>query len=87
MPPYYQSASTPAFNKTPQIFYCKVKKVKIIIINCNGVKGPSKQAAFHATLDIHKSDIVLGVNQNYVIQCALMNSSLRTTPSFVRIAM
>ena len=31
-----------------------------MIINCNGVKGPSKQAAFHTTLDIHKPDIVLG---------------------------
>ena len=31
-----------------------------MIIDCNGVKGPSKQAAFLATLDIHKSDIVLG---------------------------
>ena len=30
-----------------------------MIINCNGVKGPSKQAAFLATLDIHKPDIVL----------------------------
>ena len=25
-----------------------------MIINCNGVKVPSKQAAYHATLDIHK---------------------------------
>ena len=31
-----------------------------MIINCNGVKGPSKQAAFLATLDIHKPDIVPG---------------------------
>ena len=31
-----------------------------MILNCNGVKGPSKQAAFLATLDIHKSDIDLG---------------------------
>ena len=31
-----------------------------MIIDCNGVKGPSKQAAFHATIDIHKPDIVLG---------------------------
>ena len=30
------------------------------LLNCSGVKGPSKQAAFHATLDIHKPDIVLG---------------------------
>ena len=31
-----------------------------MILNCNGVKGPSKQAAFLATLGIHKPDIVLG---------------------------
>ena len=31
-----------------------------MIINCNGVRGPSKQAAFLATLDIHKPDIFLG---------------------------
>ena len=31
--------------------------------------------------------LFLGVNQNYVIQCAVMNSSLGTTPSFVKIAM
>ena len=31
-----------------------------MIIDCNGDKGPSKQAAFHATLDIHKPVIVLG---------------------------
>ena len=31
-----------------------------MITNCNGVKGPSKQAAYLATLDIHKPDIVLG---------------------------
>ena len=29
--------------------------------------------------------LFLGVNQNYVIQCAVMNSSLRTTPYFVEI--
>ena len=57
-------ASTPAKNKTnidktPPFFSSKVKKVKIMIINCNGVKGPSKQAAFLAALDIHKPDIVL----------------------------
>ena len=33
---------------------------KIMIMNCIGVKGPSKQAAFLATLDIHKPHIVLG---------------------------
>ena len=32
----------------------------IMIIDCNGVKGPYKQAAFLATLDIHKQDVVLG---------------------------
>ena len=32
----------------------------LIFINCNGVKGQSKQAAFLATLDIHKQDFVLG---------------------------
>ena len=31
----------------------------MMILNCNGVEGPSKQAAFHAALDIHKRDIVL----------------------------
>ena len=31
-----------------------------MIINCNGVKEPSKQAAFLATLDVYKPDIVLG---------------------------
>ena len=31
-----------------------------MIINCNGVKGPSKQAAFNAILDVHKPDIILG---------------------------
>ena len=29
-----------------------------MIINCNGVKGPSKQAAFLAALDINEPDIV-----------------------------
>ena len=29
-------------------------------MNCNGVKGPSKQAAFLAALDIHRPDVVLG---------------------------
>ena len=47
-------------NKTPPIFSSKVKKVKILIMNCNGVKGPSKQAAFLAALDIHRPDVVLG---------------------------
>ena len=32
----------------------------MLILICNGVKEPSKQAAFHATLDIHKPDIFLG---------------------------
>ena len=31
-----------------------------MIMNCNGVKGPSKQAAFLAALDIHRPDVVLG---------------------------
>ena len=57
--------STPSKNKTyinkaPPIFSSKVKKVQIMIMNCNGVKGPSKQAAFLAALDIHRPDIVLG---------------------------
>ena len=42
-----------------------------MIINCNGVKGPSKQAAFLATLDIHKPDIVLGCESRL---CNLMCS-------------
>ena len=32
----------------------------MIILDCNGITGPSKQAAFLATLDIHKPDIALG---------------------------
>ena len=56
-------------------------------LNCNGVKGPSKQAAFHATLDIHKPDIVLGCEANYVIGCTLMTSSLTITLCFVKRAM
>ena len=47
-------------NKTPQKFSSKVKKVKIMIMNCNGVKRSSKQAAFLAPLDIHRPDVVLG---------------------------
>ena len=31
--------------------------------------------------------LFLAMNQDYVIKCAVMNSSLRTTPSFVKIAM
>ena len=42
-----------------------------MIINCNGVKGPSKQAAFLATLDIHKPDIVFGCESK---QCNSMCS-------------
>ena len=69
-------ASTPAMNKTNidktlSIFSCKVKKVKMMIINCNGVRGPSKHAAFLATLDIHKPDIVL------VCESKLCNSMCR----------
>ena len=30
-----------------------------MILNCNGINGPSKQTAFHATLDIHKPYIAL----------------------------
>ena len=52
--------STPSKDKIPPIFSSKVKKVKIMIMNCNGVKGPSKQAAFLAALDIHRPDVVLG---------------------------
>ena len=60
---YY--TSTPAKNKTdidktPPTFSSKAKKVKIMILISNSVKGPSKQAAFHATYIIHKPDIVLG---------------------------
>ena len=47
-------------NKTPPFFSSKDNKIKIMNINSNGAKGPSKQAAFLATLDIHKPDIVLG---------------------------
>ena len=84
----YYPTSTPAKNKTNidkthPIFINKQKKFKIMILNCNVVKGPSKQAALPVTLDVHIPDIVLGC----VIQCALMNSSLRTTTSFVKIAM
>ena len=31
-----------------------------MILNCNGVKGLSNQAAFHVMLDVHKPDIVIG---------------------------
>ena len=31
-----------------------------MMMNCSGVDGPFKQAAFLATLDIHRPDIVLG---------------------------
>ena len=68
--------STPAKNKTninetPPIFSGEVKKVKIMLKNCNGVKGPPKQAAFLATLDIHRPDIVLGCESK---QCHSMCS-------------
>ena len=64
--------STPAknktnINKTPPFFSSNVKKVKMMIINCNGAMGPSKQAAFLATLDIHKPDIVLGCESKLCI--------------------
>ena len=42
------------------MFPSKAKEVKIITINCNSVKGPPKQTAFLATLDIHKPDIFIG---------------------------
>ena len=31
-----------------------------MILDCDDVTGPSKQASFHVILDIHKPDIVLG---------------------------
>ena len=84
--------STPAknktnINKTPPIFSTKVKKVKTMIINYNCVKGPSKQAAFLATLDIHKPDIVLGCKSKLCNSMCSFNFSITTTPSFVKIAM
>ena len=81
------SKSKTNINKTPPIFSGKVKKVKIMIMNCNGAKGPSKQAAFLAALDIHRPDIVLGCESKLCNSMCSMNSSLRTTPSFVKIAM
>ena len=65
-------SSTPANNKahineTPPIFSNKVRKVKVMIINCNGVNGPSKQTALLATLDIHKPNIVLGCESKLCI--------------------
>ena len=32
----------------------------MVIMNCNGVGGPSGQAAFLAALDVHRPDVVLG---------------------------
>ena len=31
-----------------------------MILDCSGAEEPSKKAAFHSTLDIHKADIVHG---------------------------
>ena len=50
----------PKIKQTLPFFSSKAKKVKIMIINCNGPNGPSKQVTFLTTLDIHKPDIVLG---------------------------
>ena len=55
----FTTTTTTTTTKPPPTFSSKVRKVKIMIINCNGVKGLSKQTAFLATLDIHRPDIVL----------------------------
>ena len=47
-------------NKIPPTFSNKVNEIKIMMLNCIGLKGPSKQAAFHAILDIYKPDIIVG---------------------------
>ena len=74
-------------NKIPPIFSSKVKKVKIMIMNCNGVKDHPNRLPSLLHWIFTDQMLFLGVNQNYVIQCAVMNSSLGTTPSFVKIAM
>ena len=38
----------------------KRRKLKVISLNCNGIKSPTKKAEFQALIDQHKPDIVVG---------------------------
>ena len=38
----------------------KRRKLKVISLNCNGMKSPTEKAEFQALIDLHKPDIVLG---------------------------
>ncbi len=39
-------------------------KVKCMLINCNGLKGQGKQAAFRASIEHHNPDIIMGCESN-----------------------
>ena len=51
-------ASSPS--KQPSATKVKRRKLKVISLNCNGLKSSAKKSDFHALLDLHEPDIVLG---------------------------
>ena len=51
-------ASSPS--KQPSATKAKRRKLKVISLNCNGLKSSAKKSDFHALLDLHEPDIVLG---------------------------
>ncbi|XP_072022153.1 uncharacterized protein [Amphiura filiformis] len=62
----YPKTSTPTDTNHEQQFRSfsppknRSNKIKTMIINCNGLKGQKKQAAFRASVDHHNPDIILG---------------------------
>ena len=36
------------------------RKLKVISLNCNGLKGPGKVSEFHSLIELHEPDIILG---------------------------
>ena len=56
---------TPLFSSSPTTCYQKARKqtkrkLKVLPLNCNGLKGSNKQAEFHTLVELHQPDVILG---------------------------
>ena len=53
-----QLSSSPLRHTSPS--RQKKRKLKVISLNCNGLKGSAKKLEFHALIDLHQPDVILG---------------------------
>ena len=60
------------------------RKLKVVSLNCNGLKGLTKRAEFHSYIELHQPDIILGCESKLTLIFQRIQSSQKAMISSVR---